>query len=385
VFYPDALPLSAFPPQTAALLGTFAFFFGCCVGSYLNVVIYRVPLGLKTHEPSRSFCPKCKYLIPFWHNIPIVSWLLLRGKCRNCQSPISIRYLGVELLTGLLFAAAFYHLGWHPMVLAIWVFLSLCVAGSFIDIDHQILPHRITWGGAAVGLAASWLVPNMIVEAPRLPNFLHSLGGAAVGYAVIWLIIRLGKLMFGKLKLAFDAPTDWRIHQPEESPEPIFAVGDDSIGWSDLFFRKSDRLEIHASTLAIDDASFGPGLLTLSEESVSFAAASGEAFTKKLDDVKAMSGQTTLVVQPREAMGYGDANWLACTGAFLGWKGALFSIFAGSIIGALIAGLMILCRRREFAQRIPFGPYLALGGIAWIFFGPRLLDWYLNLGRQWGS
>lgn len=89
------------------LFSVFALIFGCCVGSFLNVVIYRLPLGLSVGKPKRSFCPNCKYQIPMWLNIPILSWLLLRGKCKNCSQKISPRYLGVELLTGLLFLGVF--------------------------------------------------------------------------------------------------------------------------------------------------------------------------------------------------------------------------------------------------------------------------------------
>src|SRR5688572_26782492 len=113
-------PHSFLPPHVLWQVAIFVFAFGCCVGSYLNVVIYRLPLGMKTSEPRRSFCPSCKYQIPMWHNIPIISWLVLRGKCANCKQAISPRYPFVELLTGLLFVVAFLYLGWDLRVLAAW-------------------------------------------------------------------------------------------------------------------------------------------------------------------------------------------------------------------------------------------------------------------------
>jgi leader peptidase (prepilin peptidase)/N-methyltransferase len=372
------------PPHTLTTIAIFAFAFGCCVGSYLNVVIYRLPIpGLSTSKPRRSFCPLCKYQIPMWQNIPIVSWLMLRGKCANCKAPISPRYLFVELLTGLLFLLAFMYFGWNWNVLAAWTFISLCIAGSYIDMDHQILPHEITWGGAAAGVVASALIPNLIVEGTWWANLLHSLGGAALGYGLIFAIVQLGKMAFGRLKLSFDEPVEWSVSQAEGAEEPIFKVADQEEGWSNIFNRTTDRMIIRANTAKLDDRSFENVILTMSNDSVTVVPqAGGEHETISLEKIKAMSGTCTNVEQPREAMGMGDANWMACVGAFFGWKAVLFTILAGSVIGAFISLLMIVLRRREWAARIPFGPYLAAGAMIWLFLGPRLLEWYLSLGRS---
>ncbi len=375
------MPFDHLPPRVYWTFLTAAFVFGCCVGSYLNVVIYRLPLGLSTHQPKRSFCPLCKYAIPFWHNIPLFSWLILRGRCANCKSPISVRYPIVELLTGLLFAGAMLRFGYDWKVFAGFAFLALCVAGSYIDIDHQILPHEITWGGAAAGLLAGALIPNYYLEGAWWMNLLYGIGSAALGYAVIWLVIQLGKLAFGKLKLKFDEPTAWSVQQPEGSLEPILKIGDQQEGWSEIFSRRSDRLLVRATSAQLGDISYGPCLLKISEDSVTVTPEGGEPVTTSLENIPQMSGSCTALEQPREAMGLGDANWMACVGAFLGWKAVLFAIFGGSIIGALVSLLMILLGRREWAGRIPFGPYLAAGAIIWLFTGPELLEWYLNLAR----
>lgn len=375
-------PFSQLPPEVLWRIALFALAFGCCVGSYLNVVIYRLPLGMKTSQPRRSFCPLCKYQIPMWHNIPIVSWLVLRGKCANCKAPISPRYLFVELFTGLLFLAAFLHLGWDWKVLAAWTFLSLAVAGSFIDIDHQILPHEITWGGAAAGAVAAAAVPQLIVPGPWWENFHNSLFGAALGYFLIWSIVHLGKLAFGRLKLAFDKPVDWSVTQAEGAEEPVFKVDSQEEGWSNIFNRASDRLMIRAVSASLDDRKLENVLLTMTNDSVTIQPdGGGAAETMPLEGIKSMSGTCTAVEQPREAMGLGDANWMACVGAFFGWKAVLFTILAGSCIGAGISMIMILLRRREWAARIPFGPYLAAGAVIWLFYGPRLLDWYFTFAR----
>lgn len=381
---PDLSPFYSVPARTYITLLLGALFFGCCVGSYLNVVIYRLPLGLSTHNPKRSFCPLCKYNIPFYHNIPVLSWVLLRGKCANCRSPISVRYPMVELLTGVLFAAAMLRFGVDWKVLAAFTFLALCVAGSYIDIDHQILPHEITWGGMVAGLVASALIPDFHVEGPWWQNLLHGLGAAAVGYGVIWLVIQFGKLAFGKLKFTFEKPEAWSVSQPEGSPEPLLKIADQEERWSEIFSRQSDRLMIFAQSAKLGETDYGPCVLRISEDSVTLTPEGGEAITRPLEDIPQMSGTCTRLEQPREAMGLGDANWMACVGAFLGWKAVLFAIFGGSIIGAVVSLLMIVAGRREWAGRIPFGPYLAGGAILWLFTGPELLDWYFNLARGSG-
>jgi leader peptidase (prepilin peptidase)/N-methyltransferase len=99
----------------------------------------------------------------------------------------------------------------------------------------------------------------------------------------------------------------------------------------------------------------------------------------KLEAVKGMRGKCTSVEQPREAMGLGDANWMACVGAFFGWKAVLFTIFAGAVFGSVISLSLVALRRREWAGRVPFGPYLAAGAVLWLFSGQKILSWYLGL------
>ena len=368
------------PPQVLWPLTFFAFAFGCCVGSYLNVVIYRLPLGMKTSEPRRSFCPACRYQIPLWHNIPVFSWLVLLGRCANCRARISPRYLVVEFLTGLLFVAALWHLGFDWKVLAAWTFLALAVAGSYIDIDHQILPHEITWGGALAGLAASVLVPGLIVDGGRGLNLLHALGGAVLGYGLIYLIVQLGKAAFGRIRMQFAEPEEWSVTQPEGAEEPVFSVNGEETAWGDIFGRESDRLLMAATELEIDGRRWEQVQLTVMEDRLTIAVAGGgETEEVKLETVKAMRGKCTSVEQPREAMGLGDANWMACVGAFFGWKAVLFTIFAGAVFGSVISLSLVALRRREWAGRVPFGPYLAAGAVLWLFRGQKILGWYLGL------
>ena len=129
---------------------TLVFFaFGCIVGSFLNVCIYRMPLDLSVVSPP-SHCPKCKYAIPFYLNIPLVTWLTLRGCCKNCGLPISPRYFIVELFTGLMFMACWLRFGadspLHALIYAL--VMAGLITATFIDFEHFIIPDEITLGGS---------------------------------------------------------------------------------------------------------------------------------------------------------------------------------------------------------------------------------------------
>src|SRR5690606_18204090 len=130
---------------------------------------------------------------------------------------------------------------------------------------------------------------------------------------------------------------------------------------------------------------FGNVTIVLSEDLVEILPEYGEPIRRPLAEVSAMAGTCTAVEQPREAMGLGDANWMACVGAFLGWKAVLFTILAGSVLGAVISLTFIVLQRRDFASRIPFGPYLAAGAVLYLLAGPGLVDWYLSLSRPGGG
>jgi leader peptidase (prepilin peptidase)/N-methyltransferase len=135
-----------------------AFVFGLVFGSFLNVCIYRMPRGLSVVTP-RSACPTCKTPISAYDNVPVVSWLLLRGKCRHCRAPISPRYLGVELLTGLLFAACVWEFGSTLIALKFITFSFLLLGLIVTDCENRLLPDLLTLPGFGLGLAFSLLVP----------------------------------------------------------------------------------------------------------------------------------------------------------------------------------------------------------------------------------
>jgi leader peptidase (prepilin peptidase)/N-methyltransferase len=165
------------------------FVTGLVVGSFLNVVIARVPLEQSIVRP-RSRCPKCGHVLAWYENIPLLSWLALRARCRGCAAPISVRYPLVELLTGLLWFACLRRFGWNQELVPALVLVTLLVPLTFIDLDHWILPLSMTVSGTLAGLVLA--VPG------GMEHFLDALIGAAVGFLAFRLMEYVGWKVFKK-------------------------------------------------------------------------------------------------------------------------------------------------------------------------------------------
>jgi leader peptidase (prepilin peptidase)/N-methyltransferase len=184
-----------------AFLAVSIFAYGLCFGSFLNVCIYRLPLGKSVVKP-RSACPHCGDLIPLYYNLPVVSWLMLRGKCRSCKQPISPRYLVVEILTGLLFLDCYLHFGLTLSALKCVVLGYLLLGLIFTDAETKLLPDAMTLPGIVLGVAfslivpvndlASRIMPGLVSPAMRgeiswrLWSLSDSLLGAAVGASFLY-------------------------------------------------------------------------------------------------------------------------------------------------------------------------------------------------------
>lgn len=181
------------------------FAFGCIVGSFLNVCIYRMPLELSVVSPP-SHCPHCKYAIPFYLNIPLVTWLLLQGRCRNCGAPIAPRYFIVELLTGLTFLSCWVAFGEQSAVLALayCLFLAGLIVATFVDFEHLIIPDEITLGGAVAGFVISFFVPSLHQAHSNGQGMVQSLLGIVAGAGIVFSVRWLGKQAFGKYAIEFD-------------------------------------------------------------------------------------------------------------------------------------------------------------------------------------
>lgn len=184
-------------PFWALYLTLLAFAFGACVGSFLNVCIHRIPYGESVIHP-RSHCPHCGYMIPFFLNVPLVSWVMLRGRCRNCRAPISPRYFLVELLTAVLFLVVWNQHGIAWVTLVYWLIIAGLILGTFVDFEHMILPDRVTIGGMILGVLFSALLPELQMRETWADSLKASVIGLAAGAGSLYLVGLLGKLAFKK-------------------------------------------------------------------------------------------------------------------------------------------------------------------------------------------
>lgn len=190
--------MSGAPLNTFDFAGSYYFFalafflFGLVFGSFLNVCIYRMPREISVVSP-RSACPTCEAPIAAYDNIPVLSWILLRGKCRKCSAPISGRYAGVELLTGVFFLLSYVAEGASLGAIKLCVLSFLLIGLIFTDAETKLLPDLLTKPGIVVGLILSWFVPvegpaNYVlrsVDSWRVLSFVNSIAGMALGAAFI--------------------------------------------------------------------------------------------------------------------------------------------------------------------------------------------------------
>ena len=348
-----------------------AFVLGASIGSFLNVCIYRLPIDLSVNQPRRSFCPMCKNPIPWHQNVPLLSWLMLRGRCANCGARIAFRYFGVELITALLFLAV-----WRSfpptMAVAYWIFAGLVIVATFIDFEHFIIPDQITIGGTVAGVLASVAVPELMNADSRVAAVTRSILAAALGYLTLWIVLEAGKVAFGRKRVRLDVPTPFLWKRQGEDAD--FAVGEERNLWSDYFARETDRLLLHCNEAKVDHRVFNNVTLEFHYNRVAVA---GQEYL--LDTVDGISGVVRELQIPREAMGRGDLKFLAAIGAFLGWRAVLFSIFAGSVLGSFVGLLTLILGKRVWSAKLPFGPYLAFGALTWMFFGTALVHWYISI------
>ena len=184
-------------PFLAAYLTFIVFFFGACLGSFLNVCIYRIPREESVITP-RSHCPNCGKLIAWFDNIPMLSYLALRAKCRHCGVRISPRYFLVELLTALLFLLVWQRFGLSLVTPVYWLMVFGLILATFVDFEHMIIPDRCSLGGMVLGLAFSAVVPALHDAETIVQSLTRSLIGLAVGAGSLWSVGFVGKIVFKK-------------------------------------------------------------------------------------------------------------------------------------------------------------------------------------------
>ena len=174
----------------------FIFLLGLAVGSFLNVCIYRIPLpDVSIHSPRRSVCPECKEPINFYDNIPVFSYLLLRGRCRSCKAKISVIYPLIELAAAALFLFMFYHFGLTLEFLLAIAFIAVLLPISVIDVRHYIIPNVLIASGLVLGLVTVCAIAYQRADVWYL---LTRLIGVVAGWAVLWLIAVIGSAILRK-------------------------------------------------------------------------------------------------------------------------------------------------------------------------------------------
>ena len=345
------------------------FVFGSMVGSFLNVCIHRMPRDESVISPP-SHCPHCKYSIPWFLNVPLLTWLMLRGKCKNCGAPIAIRYFLVELLTGVAFLICWLHFGHKSpwLALAYSVMMAGFIVATFIDFEHLIIPDEITLGGAAVGFVLSFAVPLLHHTTDRGAAIKASLLGIAVASGSIYIVLRGGKLLFGKerIKLEPDSRlifTETHLQLPDGREIP----------YGEMLYRDNDIIRLYAKTIELAEICYFAKQVTLTPKELTI----GEVKFNP-EDVKHMELVTSQLVLPREAMGLGDVKFMAAIGSFIGWQGSIFSFFVSACIGSVFGLTLMILKLQDKSGRIPYGPFLTLAAIIWIFLPDAGQDFWRN-------
>ena len=346
--------------------------FGACIGSFLNVGIYRMPRGLSVNEPRRSFCPTCNKEIPWYLNLPLLSWLMLRGKSACCGQKISARYWLVELACTVFFAATAYWLG-QEQSLSFFALVFICIWGAAmlatlcIDWEQMVVLPAITLTATAAGVAAaladSW---NLYGSFEWSDAMVLSLGSGVGAFIMLKLIGVVGRLLFGSSKKEYDAVQKWSLQQAGEDIE--LRIGEDVFKWSELFMEAANRVQLNDATLDLPEHQETGTLIFYAEN---MRTSSGHIIA--LEDYEQLHGTCHGMETRKEAMGSGDA-WIAMAiGTLCGWAGCCFALVAGSILGLLWA----LVARIGRGQPMPFGPVFIMGAWVYLFYGRNLLEEFL--------
>lgn len=352
-----------------------AFILGACVGSFLNVAIYRLPRALSVNHPKRSFCPVCNKDIPWYRNIPLLTWLVQRGKCAECGCRIPFRYFAVELLTACVFLLMWRYYPESPeLALFYMAMMALLIVVVFVDAELMVIPLSVTWVGTGLGVVGGVFLQNHL----RVEGWVQGLTASAIGFAAgfgsLWLVVILGKMAFGKKNMEFEDSVNWMLREPEDEnddqQELSFVIDGEAYGWSDLFYRESDHLVIEGSGFCVDGLKIKAKELVIKGDRIEL-----KGKTVMIEKLKSLSGKARKVVIPREAMGMGDVYLMGMLGACLGWQSVIFTVFAACLFSIFLA----ILGRMGFGQRLPFGPSLAFGAVCWIFWGWQAWDWYFSL------
>ena len=356
---------------TPWLLPLFFGLFGACVGSFLNVVIYRMPLGMSVNEPKRSFCPQCRAPIPWYLNLPVISYVLLRGRTACCGQHYTARYCVVELACALLFAAVAWYFCTDDVVtqLLLCVWVAVMLACFCIDWEQMVVLPSLTLLATAAGLGVNLLSPWFSGEGTEpLQGLMSSLGGAFGGFLLFRLVALAGKFLFGRRLQAYDAPQEWVLHQAADGEDVELIIGGERLLWSDLFMETSNRFTLVAGTVSAHEA--GAGELVFTVDTLTLP----DGTRLSLEEHEELRGTCCGYAARKEALGSGDA-WLALAiGALCGWQGVVFALVGGSFIGIAAAVVARIGR----GTPMPFGPALIAAAAIWLFWGMELVSAYMG-------
>lgn len=260
------------------------------------------------------------------------------------------------------------------MALGFWVLASFLVVAAFIDLEWLIIPDSLTRWGLFLGFLLSLMAPASLGAQSSNVGISRAVMGSLVGYLLLWGILEVGKRSFGQAYFRWDSPRQFCFFR--KAGKITFKCGKDTWNGDELFIRKSNELIIETDFWRTSEHMEGEGEVRFRYDC--FVSPQGEM---PLSDVREIFGRATALVIPREAMGWGDAKFLAAIGAFVGLPGVLFILFFASLVGSLV-GVGVLLRRHG-RTLIPFGPFLATGTLTWILGGHALWNAYFyRLGLQ---
>jgi leader peptidase (prepilin peptidase)/N-methyltransferase len=390
-------------PEWAWLV--FIFAFGCCVGSFLNVVVYRLPRDKSLVRPGSS-CPSCGQFIRFYDNIPLVSWLVLRAKCRNCKAAISPRYFMIELLTGAVFAGLFfiYFLtdlrwsigslesgGWFVYLLHI-ILLACLIAASAIDLELWVIPISVCWFATAVALLGCSTGPffinaSRIQQEGILPSATAGTGSLAAG-ALVGLVISLLLLATGLLKRSYESEggSDGAIDSSKEKGQGARdkeGAGGEEPAEAEVNHRREIFREV-VFLLPIVVCSVGAYVVcektAVHERWVDFSqrpviagvlgsvwgyfVGCGVVWTTRILGTLGFG---------KEAMGLGDVHLMGAAGALIGPVFVVAAFFVAPFFGLAWAGYQMLFRK---TRQIPYGPFLSLGILTVMILHDRIFAYW---------
>ncbi len=307
------------------------FIVGACIGSFLNVCIVRLPKEESVVRP-RSQCLACHKQILWYDNIPLISYFLLKGRCRFCKKRFSFRYVLVELITAGGFVLFYFAFGLSLKLLAYLIMLCGFIVATFVDIEHRIIPDEISLGGLVAGLILGFLFPSLHKVDIRFLEY---------GRMIMWGLGAFCVVVHG---------IHYLMKKDREDAKFILMI---------IFFLVAEWL---VGILAGFDNFLNKNFLSLEIGVVGFMIGGGMIYSM---------GLVGDFIFRKESMGGGDVKLMAMVGAFLGWEKTLLAFFIAPLFGAIV-GIIIKIRTKE--SLIPYGPFLVIGALISLFWSQEILD-----------